>query len=539
MKNQQVESIISAGKKYIDRRFSVVPVSGKNPCIDWKERQEKALTAEEFEALVKKHSPTGLGIVCGKVSGIVVIDIDTEEGDIMLGLPRTPKVKTSRGHHHYFKYPEGGIKSSKPMPNVEIRSDGNIVVAPPSIHKSGHTYSWEISLDDCEMAKFPKEIFDAMDSDLTPEPKEWSKVIIDVSEGSRNTNATRLIGKLLAHLPEYNWADIAWNVMTAVNKCYYKPPLKAKELKDVFDSIASAERSKKQTADASSLKEITPAQCFIDDKAIMTIEFSEVHETEKGRQYARVPYLIINDPAEQTRKKIRLSQNEIIGLGYFSERTPDIQNRWSNESVKAFLTQKEEKVPTEKIFESVKSLYKEFSDFGDDRVSSLLACWVLGTYFHRMFNAYPYIHLNGHLQTGKSKTINLTTSLSFNGESNVGSTASYLVRSVHENCSTIGIDEAENLGNDDDGRILIQVLNAGYKLGTTIGKSVPSGNNGWKTKRFDPYSPKILGGIKRLAPTLNSRSIPITMLRSTDDKIRNIEIDFGDHRLQDIETSYI
>jgi len=282
------------------------------------------------------------------------------------------------------------------------------------------------------------------------------------------------------------------------------------------------------------LQEITPAQCFIDDVSMVTVEFMEVIEERGIKKYVSVPYLIISNTKSGDRKKVRLSQGNLVELGYYSDRVPNVQNRWSISRLKLFLSSKEEPADISKIFDLVKSLYNEFSDFGDDRISSLLACWVIGTYFHRMFNAYPYIHLNGHLQTGKTKTITLTTSLAFNGENNVGSSAPYLFRSIHDNCSTIGIDEAENLSGGEDFQTLIQVLNCGYKQGGMISKLTSTNNNIWKPKRFDPYSPKILGGIKRLVATLNSRSIPITMLRSDDEKIRNIEIDLKDSRFQDI-----
>jgi Protein of unknown function (DUF3631) len=282
------------------------------------------------------------------------------------------------------------------------------------------------------------------------------------------------------------------------------------------------------------LEEITPAQSFIDDTSIVTVEFREMTEEKGKKQYVSVPYLIISNTKSGDRKRVKLTQDNLISLGYFSDRMPKIQNRWSISSLKLFLAQKNESVDVPKIFNSIKSLYKEFCDFGDDRISSLFTCWVIGTYFHRMFKAYPYIHLNGNLQTGKTKTINLTTSLAFNGETNVGSSAPYLFRSIHDNCSTVGIDEAENLGNGEDFQTLIQVLNCGYKPGTMISKLISGSNNTWKPKRFDPYSPKILGGIKKLVATLNSRSIPITMLRSNDDRIKNIDIDLKDPRFQEI-----
>jgi hypothetical protein len=93
---------------------------------------------------------TNFGIACGKVNKIVVLDIDPRNGgdktlkELMarLGeLPPAPYVATGGGGwHRYFAYPEG--RKLKGQPGIEIKSDGGLVVAPPSVHLSGRRYEW-------------------------------------------------------------------------------------------------------------------------------------------------------------------------------------------------------------------------------------------------------------------------------------------------------------------------------------------------------------------------------------------------------------
>ena len=90
-----------------------------------------------------------IAIVCGAISGIIVLDIDdpekfeawrTKHGHAM---PQAPMVRTSKGYHVYYKHPGGKIKNStKKIPGADIKADGGYVVAPPSVHPDGTHYEW-------------------------------------------------------------------------------------------------------------------------------------------------------------------------------------------------------------------------------------------------------------------------------------------------------------------------------------------------------------------------------------------------------------
>jgi hypothetical protein len=92
-----------------------------------------------------------IGIATGKVSGIVVLDVDGEDGEARLAefereygaLPVTAEVKTRRGRHLYFRYPPGTEHvRSIAKGALDIRADGAYIVAPPSLHLSGERYTW-------------------------------------------------------------------------------------------------------------------------------------------------------------------------------------------------------------------------------------------------------------------------------------------------------------------------------------------------------------------------------------------------------------
>lgn len=128
--------------------WSVIPVGrNKKPLIDWKRYQEKLPTVGEITAWWQRFPNANIGIVTGKISSLVVIDIDPRHGGSNEHLKdyKTPVVKTGGGGwHYYFQYNEVLQTCAGIQPGIDIRSDGGYVIAPPSIHESGNKYEWEV-----------------------------------------------------------------------------------------------------------------------------------------------------------------------------------------------------------------------------------------------------------------------------------------------------------------------------------------------------------------------------------------------------------
>lgn len=105
----------------------------------------------QIEEWWRKWPDANIGIATGAVSGIIVIDIDGDDGRATLQpllarhglLPRSAVVITARGWHLYFAI----AATCAPIPcstgnGLDVRGDGGYVVAPPSRHASGHIYQW-------------------------------------------------------------------------------------------------------------------------------------------------------------------------------------------------------------------------------------------------------------------------------------------------------------------------------------------------------------------------------------------------------------
>jgi hypothetical protein len=104
--------------------------SGKAPLIPWTEYQKRLPTLDELQAWENKYHPHLWGIVTGAVSGIFVIDCDTETAaQIFIADGLKPRVKTPHGgYHFYFKHPGFPIKTvAGILPGVDCRGEGGFV----------------------------------------------------------------------------------------------------------------------------------------------------------------------------------------------------------------------------------------------------------------------------------------------------------------------------------------------------------------------------------------------------------------------------
>lgn len=117
--------------------LNLIPVDGKTkiPKVEWKEYQTK-----RYDGPLDGD----LGVVCGATSGnLLVIDLDDHSMMADFEKFNTFTVKTARGYHLYFRVekevPKGGAQRDDM--HLDIQCGGSYVVAPGSIHRSGHVYA--------------------------------------------------------------------------------------------------------------------------------------------------------------------------------------------------------------------------------------------------------------------------------------------------------------------------------------------------------------------------------------------------------------
>ncbi len=158
-----------------------------------------------------------IGIRTGAVSGLVVLDIDPIKGgdESLTGLerrfgslpPTVEGLSGGGGRHILFSYPGDGLMIPNSVavlaPGLDIRADGGYIVAPPSLHRSGRQYAWEVTAcpEDVPLAPLPTWLLD-----LITKPKasgyglterfDTAKALAGVPEGQRDDTIFRFACKL-------------------------------------------------------------------------------------------------------------------------------------------------------------------------------------------------------------------------------------------------------------------------------------------------------------------------------------------------------
>jgi len=155
-------------QEYLDGGFSLIPLknNGKEACIKWKIYQSQRAGLEDILSWYIKFPGANIGIITGKISKLVVIDVDdpSKLPELFKRLPeaeKTTRVKTKRCCHFYFSNNEHKIKSTKNLFNlgIELHAEGRQMVGPPS-KIDGFTYNFEIPLS--EIKPLPNIIIESL-----------------------------------------------------------------------------------------------------------------------------------------------------------------------------------------------------------------------------------------------------------------------------------------------------------------------------------------------------------------------------------------
>lgn len=255
---QSKNQMMAAALEFIEMQAPIFPLweKGKTPKTGGGFK-DATLNPKIVQDWWTKWPQANIGIATGSVSGVWVLDIDGDEGELSLkaleqkygALPQSVEAITGGGGRHiYFAMPASGIipcSASKLAKGVDVRGDGGYVVAPPSIHPSGKRYEWSVDSSD-DFIPAPDWLLNLVKSDAPKQgknsPVDWVSMLQGVSEGGRNDSLARLAGKLLGHRLE---PKFALYLLAAWNDARCIPPLPHDELYKTFLSIAQSEAKKR------------------------------------------------------------------------------------------------------------------------------------------------------------------------------------------------------------------------------------------------------------------------------------------------------
>lgn len=225
---------------YLKKGWSVIPIKPKDklPAIaSWKEYQTRLPTVEELEKWWKKNPKANIALVCGRTSGVIVVDIDPKSGGTTEGLelPPTLSSRTGGGGQHIFYQWNKDLIGAKVgvKAGIDIRSEASYVVLPPSLHASGNTYEW---INEGEPIAPPPQWLYRKEGEKGK--TDWNQFFKETKgKGVRNMSATQLAGKIINEISPELWDTLGWPLFREWNKEHNVPSLPEKELKTTWDSI--------------------------------------------------------------------------------------------------------------------------------------------------------------------------------------------------------------------------------------------------------------------------------------------------------------
>jgi hypothetical protein len=231
--------------------WSVIPIEprGKRPLVRWQVYEHRRAEIPEIGDWFRRWPDANIAVVTGVVSGIVVLDLDPRQGaDKSLHELQRPggtfvetiESLTGEGRRHlYFAHP-GDITPTRigMAPGVDLRGDGDYVVAPPSLHATGESYHWIHSPEVMHLVQPPPWLLQlAFGPDVHhgAPPIHWRRLLRDgAAEGARRASIASLAGHLLGAGVD---RDVAAELLVCWNALRCRPPLDEAEVLRTVESI--------------------------------------------------------------------------------------------------------------------------------------------------------------------------------------------------------------------------------------------------------------------------------------------------------------
>lgn len=227
--------------EYMDNGWSILPVKPeeKRPYMtNWLQYTRTRASRETVENWFRSLSGAGVGSVTGKISNMVVLDVEsycpTPIEELIKKYPTQMIARSgSGGYHLFYQYPTGVPKVSNRVgifEGADLRADGGFIVLPPTIHPNGRRYEW---IKKGPLGAFPRPLLD-MESRPAIQNEGWIvEALRGVSEGGRNDTCARLAGYFFK---KGMTADIVEALLMEWNE-RNDPPMPVREVRTTLKSI--------------------------------------------------------------------------------------------------------------------------------------------------------------------------------------------------------------------------------------------------------------------------------------------------------------
>ena len=280
------------------------------------------------------------------------------------------------------------------------------------------------------------------------------------------------------------------------------------------------------------IKDIHPAIGVVGDTAYVGVWLPcRIVDDKDNVKYKDLLFLVTD------KRELMLANDEVFrgkNLDWQLEYKPiKFPNRWPLKDVQAYLDGGT--VDPAIAFQEMVDVWQKFMELPNEKEYLYHALWDVGSYFHHLFNCYPYPYLGGVKRSGKTKGLTLHYCLAFNAIFSNNMSTAAIYRLIQNARTTLLIDESEKLayrGKMSERTLEFRsILLSGYKRGAKAYRIEKTRKEVLQPRPFETYSPKALANIQGLEDVIEDRCKPTILKRSRNPKIINLEVDerSGEH----------
>ena len=244
-------------RAWLERGAPIVPLAPRSKVpVNGGGSKAPITTREELDKFLRDSRDGNYGVITGRRSGFIVIDVDGRKGHqtwsrLIKGRAlKSVTVITGRGYHVYFTYsgsrPIRSRAGTKLGSGIDVRAEGAYVVGVGSRHASGEVYDYADGLgpSSVEILELPDWLAALLLEDsgstativpASPEPSVALASPAPVREGGRNDRLTSVAGQLqnTGIAP-----DALLAALVAENEKRCDPPLDRSEVEKIAASVS-------------------------------------------------------------------------------------------------------------------------------------------------------------------------------------------------------------------------------------------------------------------------------------------------------------
>lgn len=288
--------VIDVVNEYVDLGWSVLPVKPeeKRPYMtNWLQYTKTRASKQTVTGWFSTLSNAGVGVVTGKVSNMVVLDIESDcpypIEDLLRRYPTQMYSRTgSGGYHLFYQYPTNVTRVANRVgifERADLRTDGGFIVLPPTIHPSGGRYEW---IKRGAPGAFPTALLDLRSQPKVQNDGWITEALRGVSEGGRNDACARLAGYFFKKGIN---SDIVESLLMEWNE-RNDPPMPVHEVRTTIKSIERSHVNVKSQFTSLEFEDDSATQKEEEAKQESTFDVMRMTDYVKGYGGGGVSWLV-------------------------------------------------------------------------------------------------------------------------------------------------------------------------------------------------------------------------------------------------------